>query len=462
MNRLLLALIPALLSIGPSLPLAASPEGPAEDPAEAVSPCGDCRGGEALSLSLEEAITMSRAASPRLGALRALSDGAEAGLRGARAERLPMLDVMAGYTRYSHVPELSLSLPLPAGSQTIYPDIPDNYAARLGLALPLYTGGRVSGLITAADRERQAAGSDLAAGSQDLVLETSAAYWNLVTALESEKVLRETLGSYDAHLSDARQRERFGMAAKNEVLAVQVERDRAELALLRAAHAVEVLRADLARILGLAAGIRVEPSEPLERLDPRMEDLAGLVREARSSRPERAALQARIEAAEARSRVAKAGRLPEAHFSAGYDHANPNRRIFPFSDEWQETWDASVGLSFRLFDGGRTAAEVARRSAQAEAARQELEDLERRIEFEVTRRHLDLQTATLAVDVAEKGLESARENRRVASDRYRAGLIPSSELLDSEIAMARAGLDRTEALSHQRLALAALHRALGR
>jgi len=462
MNRLPRALVSVLLSVGFSLPLAAVPEGAGGDPLAAVSPCGDCRDEGVLSLSLEEAILLSLSASPRLGVLRTLRDGAEAGLRGARAERLPLLDVTAGYTRYSDIPEFSLPLPPPVGSRTIYPNIPDNYAARLGLALPLYTGGRVSNLITAAGREREAAGKDLDAGGQDLVLETSSDYWNLLTALESEKVLREALGSYDAHLSDARQRERFGMAAKNEILAVQVERDRAELALLRAANAAEVLRADLVRILGLAAGTRVEPSTPLERLDPEMEDLAALVREARTSRPERAAIQARIEAAEARARVAKADRLPQARLSAGYDYANPNRRIFPFSEEWQETWDASVGLSFRVFDGGRTAAEVARRSAQAEGVRLQLEELDRRIEFEVTQRHLDLQTATLAVDVAEKSLDSARENRRVASDRYRAGLIPSSDLLDSEVALLRVGLDRTEALARQRLALAALHRAVGR
>jgi outer membrane protein TolC len=462
MNRLPRALVSVLLSIGSSLPLAAAREGTGGDPPAAISPCGDCRGEEVLSLSLEEAILRARAASRRLEQLRALRDGAEAGLEGARAERLPLLDVTAGYTRYSNIPEFSLSLPPPDGSRTLYPNIPDNYAARLGLTLPLYTGGRLSNLITAADRELEAAGRDLDTGSQDLVLETSSDYWNLVTALESEKVLREALGSYDAHLTDARRREKFGMAAKNEVLAVQVERDRAELALLRAANAAEVLRADLARILGLAAGIQVAPSASLERLEPPGEDLAALVREARSSRPDRAAIQARIDAAEARTRVAKADRLPQAQLSAGYDYANPNRRILPWAEEWQETWNASVGLSFRVFDGGRTAAAVAQRTAQAEAARLQMEDLDRRIEFDVTQRFLGLQTASAAVDVAGKSLESARENRRVASDRYRAGLIPSSELLDSEVALLRIGLDRTEALALQRLALAALHRAVGR
>lgn len=462
MNRLPQALVPVLLCVGSSLQLAAVPEGAGGDPPAAVSPCGDCRGEESLSLTLEEALLRARAASRRLDQLRALRDGTEAGLRGARAERLPRLDLGAGYTRYSNTPELVLPLPPPAGSRTLYPNIPDNYAAHLDLALPLYTGGRLSNLITAADREREAAGKDLETGSQDLVLETSTGYWNLVTALETERVLTDALASYDAHLADATHREAFGMAARNEVLAVQVERDRAELARLRAANAAEVLRADLVRILDLSPGTRVEPTALLERLEPGQEDPASLVREALANRPDRAAIQARLGAAEARARVARADRLPQASLSAGYSYANPNRRILPWSEEWEETWDATVGLSFRVFDGGRTSAAVEQSSAQAEAARLNLEDLDRRIEFEVTRRLLDLRTASAAVDVAETSLGSARENRRVASDRYRAGLIPSSELLDSEVALLRTGLERTEALARQRLALAALHRALGR
>ena len=417
---------------------------------------------EILPLSLEEAILRARAFSPRLGQLRFLEEGAEAGLKGARAERLPQVDLSASYTRLSDITVLSMPLPPPEGSQTINPNIPDNYAARLGVTLPLYTGGRVPSLITAADREREAAEKDLDTGSQDLVLETSADYWNLVTTLENGRVLREALAAYDSHLRDATRREEFGMAAKNEVLAVQVERDRAELALLRASNATEVIRSDLVRILGLPQGTRVEPTTLLDHREPPAGELLPLLQEALSSRPERAALKARTEAADARIRAARSDRLPQARLSAGYDYQNPNRRILPYSAEWEETWDASVTLAFRVFDGGRTAASVAQRTAQAEALRKQLEEIDRRIEFEVTRRFLDLQSASAAVDVAERSLESARENRRVASDRYRAGLIPSSELLDAEVALLRTALERTEALASHRLALTALHRAIGR
>lgn len=413
-------------------------------------------------LSLAEAIARARAASPRLAQLRSLHDASTAGLRGARADRRPLVDLSASYTRASDVPELSVDFPPPEGRVTIFPNIPDNFAGRIGVAVPLYTGGRLSQQVTAAARDDDAAAGDIASGTADLVLETSTVYWGLVTARESERVFTEAVASYEAHLTDARERARLGLAAPDEVLAVQVDRDQAELRRLQAHNLAALEHAGLVRLLGLPPDARVEPGEPLQPVPAPREEAETLVAAALASRPERAALVARIDAAEARARAARADRLPQAHLAAGYDYADPNRRILPVQDGWQDTWDASVNLSFRLLDGGRAAAAEAQRSAQARALRHQLEDLDRRIRLEVTQRLLDLGTATATVPVAERNLEAARESRRVSAERYRAGVIRSSELLDAEVALLRAGLDRTEALAQQRLAIAALDRAVGR
>lgn len=421
-------------------------------------------GGEAqaaIPLTLAEAIERARASSPRLARQEALEAAAGAGHRAARAERLPEVDLSAAYVRASHVPELTLAAP---GSppRTIFPDIPDNYRSRLGLSVPLYTGGRLENGIAAAERERDAAGSEREGAAADVVLETTAAYWELVQAREAERVLREAIASFESHLTDARNRMEAGMAARNEVLAVQVERDRAELDRLQADNAARVANADLVRLLGLEPGTRVDPIEPIRAVEAEPEDPGTLVDRAMQSRPERAALRARREAAEARARQARSGWKPRASLAAGYDTANPNREVLPPEAVWESTWDVGVSFAFTLFDSGRTAAEVDRADAIAEAARRELEDLDRRIRLEVTRRTLDLETARAALVVADRNAVAAGENLRVSRDRYAAGLIPSSELLDAETARLRAGLDVTRAIAGLRIAAATLDRAVGR
>lgn len=417
--------------------------------------------GETVRLSLAEALERARQNSPRLAELDDLQRAAEARLRGAEAEKRPEVDLQASYFRNSDVPELSLTLP-GMGTRTIFPNIPDNYRLHAGASLPLYTGGRIESAILAAGREREAAGQDRAGGERDLVLETTLAYWSLVTARESARVLAESIDSYEAHLKDARNRFDVGVAASNEVLSVQVERDRAELARLQAENGALVANANLARILGLPTSTRIETTEPVIAPAMEPEDEETLAAAALEAQPELIALRERIASARASAAVRRAATRPQVGLSLGYDYANPNTRIFPLRDEFEATWTAGVTLGFNAYDGGRTAAAVEEAEARASALERRLEDSERRLRLDVASRLADLRTARAAVSVSQRNLEAARENLRVAQDRYREGVIPSSELLDAETLLLRASLDQTDAATRVRVALANLDRAVGR
>ena len=246
-----------------------------------------------VGLSLAEAVERSLAASAQLRELEQLRVAAGAELTGARAERLPTADVGGSYIRRSDIVEFLI--PQPPGEPPLgFLNLPDNYALSARARLPIYTGGRISSQIEVALESEQAAGLDIEARRRALVLETKAAYWTLVTARDSEKVLREGLTAFDAHLKDARNRERFGLAARNDVLAVQVERQRAELRRLRAENSAEVAVANLARLLQLPPGTTVEPTETLESVPLAGEDPEVLVARALEARPERAGLSARL------------------------------------------------------------------------------------------------------------------------------------------------------------------------
>lgn len=416
---------------------------------------------EGVRLTLDEAVAKAKLHSARLAQLASLQDAAVAGLRWARAGRMPNLELSGAYSRNADVPELSLTLP-GLGSRTLFPNIPDVYRTRAAVSLPLYTGGRVAGAIAGASQLRDAAAKDAAAGESDLVLETTTAYWLLVTARESARVLSEAVAAYASHQKDAQSRLDVGMAARNELLAVQVERDRAELARLQADNSARVSNANLIRLTGLAADSDILP---LETTAPGVQ-VAGptdaLVATALAARPELGALRARIAALEASVRVARSGSRPQAAASGGYDYANPNSRVLPLSADWKGTWSLGVSVWLSPFDGGRTAAAVAQVTAQGEALRHQLEDAERLVTLDVTSRLLDLGSAEAALAVTERNVEAARENVRVSRDRYQEGVTSSSDLLDAETALLRASLDRTGAVAQQCLAVARLERALGK
>jgi outer membrane protein TolC len=466
----------------PSLALApASLPPPASAPASpAASLAQPAPAGAALRLTLAETVERARQASAHLAELQSAAAAAGAGLTGARAQRLPQIDVSAGYTRLSDVPELRVDLP-GLGLQTLFPNIPDNYRAHLGVALPLYTGGRIARTIDANAQQLVAANQDVEQARADLVLEAVDAYWSLVTDRDSESVLGASLADYESHLKESRDRQAVGMAAANEVLAVEVQRDQAELARLQAATAAAVANANLLRLLDLPAGTRIEPVEPLAAplpgapipsatpapaagplTIPTAEAPEPLIAAAVAARPEILALRGRVAAGRASAEALRATLRPQASLSGGYDYANPNDRILPLEARWRTSWSLGALVSLSLFDGGRTTAAAAQSEAQADSLEHRIADLERRIRLEITQRLLELTAARQAAVVAQRGLDSAHENVRVARDRYHEGVIPSSELLDAEIALLRAGLDRTNALAQVRIAAANLDRAVGR
>lgn len=415
----------------------------------------------AVALSLADALARARAHSARLEQLSALDAGSLAGVRAAQAARRPLVDLGAGYTRNSSVPELAISAP-GVGTLELFPDIPNTWRARVAATLPLYTGGRTQAGLRAALAQREAAGLDLRAGQQDLVLETTTAYWTLVTTRATERVLAEALASYEQHLKDAQHRAEVGLAARNEVLAVQVERERAELGRVQAANAALLAQAELARLVGLDLGATLVTTETLDARPVPAEDAGVLAAAAREARPELQALRARVQAADAQVGVQRAAALPQAGLSAGYDLARPNTRVLPLRDEFDGTWSVGVNLTWNAFDGGRSAAAVSQARAQADALRAQLREVERRVALEVRARLLDIDAAEHGLAVSVRAHEAARENVRVSADRYREGVASSSDLLDAETGLLRAGLDRTAAQSRLVLAHAGLDRAVGR
>jgi outer membrane protein len=429
---------------------------------------------DTLRLTLSEAITRALGNSVQLAAIEAMQRGADAAARGARAAGLPLLELSTGYTRYSDVPAFVLTLP-GGRPQSIVPNIPDNWRTRASVTVPLFTGGRIAGAAEAARAESDAAGNDLAAARADLVLETTAAYWNLRLQTESASVLGEALTAYESHLVDARHRADVGLAARSEVLAVEVERGRADLGRVQAEGAAAVAEENLRRLLGLGGRVVIvaadRPADEQTHLQPvdgagptvsvNTPALDSLVATAFATRPEREALASRVAAAEARVRSERGARQPQIAAVAGYDYANPNRRITPAQAVWKESWDASVNLSLPLFDSGRISAATERARAQAEALRQQAVDLDRRIRLDVTLRVIERRTALEAVTVSERAVVAARENEKVTRDRYREGVASSSDLLDAEVKSLRAALDRTDAQARLLLARASLDRAVG-
>ena len=414
-----------------------------------------------VPLTVDEAQTRALAASHRLAEARAREAAAKASIDVRTSADMPTVSVVGGYTRTNHV--LEFSVPSPTGvPRVLYPDVPDNYHSRLDLQWPIYNGGQTNALERAARAEATAVGADVAVAQSDLRLEVARAFWAVVTARASVDVLEQGIARSQAHVADVKQRFDAGLVPPNEIASAEAQESRARMLAIEARNQRDVSSAELARLVGLDPGQGVDPMGALESSSDSAIAIAPLIAQARASRQERRALESRVEAADDLRSAAAAGRRPTLAIAGGVDYARPNPKIFPRADRWDDSWDAGINVRWPLWDGGRTAANVAQAAGGAEAARQRLAEFDSVLPVEVRQRALDVESGRAAIAAAADAVRAATEARRVVSERYRAGVIPQIEVQDAEFALLQAELDRTRALANLRVAEARLARAVGR
>jgi len=406
------------------------------------------------TLTLDEAILRAQQRSARIEEIDARRAVAAAAESGRAAARMPAVSLLAGYTRTNHVEEFSVFAP-GQGPQVIYPDVPDNFRSRVDLQWPIYTGGRTEAMMRAASSETRAAGEDVQSARADLRLEVTRAFWALATAREAERVVARALENLEAHVRDLRSRLEQGLIPPNDVTFAEARRSHQRLLSIEATNLRGIAEADLRRLVGGEGPIA--PAAVLETIAAVQAPPGGVV--AIVAGAERRALNFRLDASRAREQAIRATAKPQISFGGGYDFARPNPRIFPRVDAWEDSWDASVNLSWSLWDGGRRRAEQAEASSSTRAVQARLTEFERQLAFELQQRQLELDSARSAIDASADGVRSAAETRRVVAERYSAGVVTSTDVLDAEVALLQAELDRTRALSAAALAEARLERA---
>jgi len=424
---------------------------------------GQARAAAQAPIRLTPDVAVERAlkVSHRIGEAEARDDAAKAATEARGAARMPVVSAVGGYTRTNHVDEFAIQLPgQPA--RVIYPDIPDNWRARLDVQWPVYTSGRVQALQRAATAEQKAAAVDVSTTRADIKLDATRAYWNLVTAIETVKVVEEALKLVEAHLGDVRALRAAGIAAPNDVLSAEAVRSRQRVLLIEARNMRDVAEADIRRATGIGFETPIELVLPLDGAAMTPPAIDEVLVEARKNRTERQALLLRVDAMGEQRTAAAAGRKPVMSLGAGFDYARPNPRIFPRSGSWKDSWDVGFNVSWPIWDGGRVKADVAQVTATRRAARERLAEFDTTLEFEVRQRLLDVAASAASISASNDEVASAAEARRVVAERFKAGLTSNTEVLDAQQALVSAQLGRTRALAARHLAEARLDRALGR
>ena len=416
------------------------------------------------SFSLSEAMQRAIEHSPRVADVRARQAGARATVTSRQALARPTITAASSVLRTNHVDEFGVVQP-DGRFRVLFPDIPSNYRFRGEMAIPIWTGGRVEALVNSAEAEARAIEAEGRAVEADVRLETSRAYWTLVTSRGRISVLEQTMTRNDAWVRDVRARVDAGVLPPNDVLSAEAQRARQSVRLIQARQDAALAELTLARLIGEPQGQPIALSSTVSDPSPGVAELAAaspesLIARALEVRAERGALLDRVAAARANADAAAASRAPQLSGLAAVEPARPNNRFVPRSDDWRTSWDLGVSLSWSVWDAGRSRAEQAAALAQADAIQARVRDFDEIVAVEVRERLMALTTGREALSASEQAVAAAAEARRVIEERFAAGVATSTDVLDAQLALLEAELERTELAASLRLAEARLLRTV--
>ena len=418
-----------------------------------------------LSLTLDEAIARGVAQAPRLAEARSREAAANATVTSRAAAGAPSVTAMTGYLRTNHVD--AFGIPQPNGTlKILFPDIPDNYRVRTELNVPIFTSGRISAGVESARADARAVESDAKVTEADVRLDVIRAYWTLVAARQNVSVLAESLQRMDAWVGDVQARVAAGVLPPNDLLSAQAQRARQNVQLIQARSAAALAELDLARLTGADLGQPIATATPVDQpmggaTDAAAQPVDALVARARQGRSERTGIENRQAAWRSSADAALAATRPQVAGLAAVEPSRPNQRFVPRADEWKTSWDLGVTLNWPLWDGGRARADHAASIAQAAALGHRLDDFDAQVAVDIRQRVLDLDANRAALQAAGEAISAATEARRVAEERFSAGVATSTDVLDAHVALLQAELERTQISAALRLGEAQLLRAIG-
>jgi outer membrane protein TolC len=401
-----------------------------------------------LERAIRHAITNNpdaRIAQNRINAARARIEQANSAL-------WPQLQLQSSYTRTDN-PMFAFGgiLNQRAFSPSLnFNDVPDvdNLNVRGLLTLPLYAGGRIRAGREAAKANRDAVQAGAEAVRNTLGFEVARSFHTVLKTREFIRAAEAGVRSFESSLMIASNRVSTGTALRTEVLDMQVRLAQAREDLVRARNANALSDRALRNILGIEDGeFTVADSVPVVAA-PEGNDI--------SRRPELTAVQQGQRAAEAQVRQAKSGYRPRvsAFGSLDYDQGW-------VMDGDGRSYTAGVMVQWDLWDGKLTRGRVSEARANLEALREEERKLRLAINFEVEQARLQLGEATERLAVTEASVAQAQESVEITRSRFEQGLMISTQLIDAETALLAARVRRAEAEGDQRIAIAALRKALG-
>jgi outer membrane protein len=252
----------------------------------------------------------------------------------------------------------------------------------------------------------------------------------------------------------------LGAVAKVDLYRSRREYGQAKITMLNQENLVLTAKNELNLVMGR------EPDTPLT-IDPAMElmtkitDVDELLNQALDNNPSLKKTEEDINSSELMVSRSKANFWPS--LGAQFNYSRRNEQFDRVYSNWNQNWTISygIGLSYNLFNGFRDWTNVQKQKLAARNTKEIHEETKRNLRAEIVQLVDNYNSYLDIIAVNEDNLEAAKEEYRLAAERYRIGSGTSIELSTAQEGLTRAEQVLVAAQYNARITQAQLEAALG-
>lgn len=413
---------------------------------------------DALRITLLECVERGIAVSPQL-------DEAEAGvlqnrarLETAKRRRWPSLELSGGYTRLSEVESGEITIPS-ADTLTLPSADTDSVSVHAAAVQPIFTGFEIETGIRTIEELLKKARLAREHSLREVRYGIEQAYWNFVNASASVEVVSKGVERAESLLKDVRRLFAQGMATREDVLRMEMNREQALLQKLEAGHIHQLAMMELNLLIGEEPGRQLDP---VYRFDPDSDiraeawyedaDYQQILTRATVERSELRLIEIQKEVQALEKKKISAGWWPKISLQGQVQYANPHPRQFPPEDQFILSWQFGVMGTISFTSLKATGPELERIEGMFQELDSRRETLIKTISLQIKRDLLEIEKSRQLLEASATILAQARENYDIVYNKFRSGSAVNTDLLSAQQELLQAQLERTRAYTALRRA----------
>lgn len=416
-------------------------------------------GQEIKTLSLKEAMALAEQNSKQLQLDSLKIQSLDFKKKQTQNAMLPILGLTTSYTRLSdNIDPFTISIP-GMGSFEIKTNFPNQYGNRATIQQPIFQGLKNWNTMKAIDQQKSAAGMDREKNLQDNKMNVVQGYYSLYKLQQAKILLDSNIAQTQVRVNDITKFKNTGLMLNNDVMRAELQKTNLLVTKADVESTIDIMSYNMCILLGINTNTKIQVEKP-EMINNTTSDMASMVSSSIQNRAEIKAQTYRDKAANYAVKASRSAYMPTINAVGNGVYSNPNQRVFPMEAKFKGTWDVGVSLSWNIMQLYTARAIVGDAKNQKAQLQKATESIKEGISMEVNANNEALKVAQLKIDLAEKAIEQAKENKRILDNRFEAQVALLSDVLEADQLLLQAQTNLLNAQADAAIASYKLERSI--